>query len=133
MGFLVINPQQDGAMVLTGLYMQALNEVFDDQAKRLAAFRTRVPEIVLLSLYGFSFIAIWLTAYASGLERRKWRLPVYITAVLVADVIALIQDIDRPSSGFVALSQQPMVDTAGSIAGFLKDAASAPRGKNEGD
>jgi hypothetical protein len=39
-------------------------------------------------------------------------------AVLVAAVILLIQDIDRPSVGFVAVSQQPMIDTANAIANY---------------
>jgi hypothetical protein len=71
-----------------------------------------------MALYGISIVAIGFTAYASGLERRNWRLPVYLTAFLVAAVILLIQDIDRPSSGFVAVSQQPMIDTANTLANY---------------
>jgi hypothetical protein len=109
---------KDNAMAPTGLYIQALNETFDNQEKRLTAFRTRVPNIVLLALYGIAIVAIGFAGYASGLERRRWRLPVYVTALLVAAVILLIQDIDRPSAGFVAVSQQPMIDTANAIASY---------------
>ena len=38
---------------------------------------------------------------------------------LAAFVILLIQDIDRPGAGFILASQQPIVDTANSIAGYL--------------
>ena len=110
---------KDNAMAPTGLYIQALNETFDNQEKRLTAFRTRVPSIVLMALYGISIVAIGFAAYASGLERRRWRLPVYVTALLVAAVILLIQDIDRPSGGFVAVSQQPMIDTANALANYV--------------
>lgn len=109
---------KDNAMVPTGLYIQALNEMFDDQEKRLTALRTRVPNIVLWALYGIATVAIGFAGYASGLERRRWRLPVYVTTVLVAAVILLIQDIDRPTQGFVAVSQQPMIDTASAIASY---------------
>ncbi len=112
---------KDNAMAPTGLYIQALNETFDSQEKRLTAFRTRVPSIALMALYGISIVAIGFAAYASGLERRSWRLPVYVMAFLVAAVILLIQDIDRPSSGFVAVSQQPMIDTANALANYLVD------------
>jgi hypothetical protein len=33
-------------------------------------------------------------------------------------VAAVIQDLDRPGSGFVTVSQQPMIDTAASLAGY---------------
>ena len=41
----------DNAMVPTGLFIQTLNETIDDHAKRLAALRNRVPNIVLLALF----------------------------------------------------------------------------------
>lgn len=109
---------KDNAMAPTGLYIQALNETFDDQNKRLTAFRTRVPTIVLVALYGVAGVAIAFAAYASGLERRRWRLPVYVMALLVAAVILLIQDVDRPSAGFVGVSQRPMIDAANTIASY---------------
>ena len=80
----------DNSMAPTGLYIQALNETFDSQQKRLTAFRTRVPSIVLVALYGLAMVAICFAGYASGLERRRWRLPVYVMALLVAGVILLI-------------------------------------------
>ena len=109
---------KDNAMAPTGLYIQALNEMFDNQEKRLTAFRTRVPNIVLLALYGIAVVAIGFAAYASGLERRHWRLPICVMTFLVAAVILLIQDIDRPGVGFVTASQQPMIDTATAVATY---------------
>ncbi len=41
---------KDNAMAPTGIYIQALNEMFDNQEKRLTALRNRVPNIVLLAL-----------------------------------------------------------------------------------
>ena len=108
----------DNAMAPTGLYIQALNETFDNQENRLTAFRARVPTIVLIALYGIAIVGICFAGYAAGLERRSWRLPVYVMALLVAAVILLIQDIDRPSAGFVAVSQQPMIDTANAVTNY---------------
>jgi hypothetical protein len=118
--------EKNNAMAPTGLYIQALNETFDNQEKRLTAFRTRVPNIVLLALYGIAIIAIGFAAYASGLERRRWRLPVYVMAFLVAVVILLIQDIDRPSAGFVSVSQQPMIDAANVITNYSVEFEQSP-------
>jgi hypothetical protein len=110
--------KKDTGMVPTGLFIQTLNEMIDDHEKRLTAARNRVPNIVLLALYGIAAVASGFTGYASGIEARRSRLPVYITGILLCAVILLIQDLDRPGAGFITISQQPLVDTAASIAGF---------------
>ncbi|GAH36561.1 unnamed protein product, partial [marine sediment metagenome] len=46
---------------------------------------------------------------------RQSRLPVYVMGLLVCAVILLIQDLDRPTSGFIHVSQQPMVDAVTGI------------------
>lgn len=109
---------KDTGVVPTGLFIQTLNEMIDDHAKRLAALRTRVPDIVLLALYGVAAVAGAFSGYASGLGARTSRLPVYVTILLVCAVILLIQDLDRPNTGFITTSQQPMIDTAAAIAGY---------------
>src|SRR5271167_3039548 len=40
---------KDNAVVPTGLYIQALNQMIDNQEKRLTASRNRAPGIVLLA------------------------------------------------------------------------------------
>jgi hypothetical protein len=109
---------KDNAVVPTGLFIQSLNEMIDNQGNRLSAFRSRVPNVVLLALYGIATITSAFVGYASGLGGRRSRLPVYVTVILVCAVILLIQDLDRPSRGFFATSQQPMIDTAASIAAY---------------
>jgi hypothetical protein len=58
--------EKDSGMVPTGLYIQALNELFDNQQKRLTAYLNRVPNIVFLALYGIGFVAIPSQATAAG-------------------------------------------------------------------
>jgi hypothetical protein len=52
-------------MVPTGLFIQTLNETIDDQAKRLAALRNHVPNIVQLALFGIAITASGFAGYAS--------------------------------------------------------------------
>jgi hypothetical protein len=85
----------DNAMVPTGLFIQTLNETIDDQAKRLAALRNRVPNIVLLALFGIAIVASGFAGYASGLDVRRSRVPVYVMGLLAFAVIMLILDLDR--------------------------------------
>jgi hypothetical protein len=110
---------KDTGMVPTGLFIQTLNEMIDDNGKRLAALRNRVPNIVMLALFGIAAFGTAFAGYGSGLEARRAHLPIYLTALLLSGVILLILDLDRPGTGFVEVSQQPMVDTAASIAAFL--------------
>ena len=108
----------DRSVVPTGLFIQTLNEMIDDQAKRLAAIRNRVPNVVQLALFGVAIIASGFAGYAIGLDKRRSRFPVYVMGLLAGAVIILILDLDRPGAGFIEVSQQPMIDTASSIAGF---------------
>jgi Na+/glutamate symporter len=74
-----------------------------------------------VTLYGVAIVAFTLAGYANGLlEEHRVRLPVYVMAVLVSAVILLIQDLDRPTVGSIRVNQQPMIDTAASIAAFAK-------------
>jgi hypothetical protein len=109
---------KDNGMVPTGLFIQALNEMIDNQAMRLAALRNRIPNIVLLGLFGIAAVAGGIAGYASGLDTKRTRLPLYIMGLIVATVILLIFDLDRPSSGFIVNNQQSIIDTAASIAAF---------------
>ena len=109
---------KDSGMVPTGLFIQALNEMIDDQAKRLAALRNRVPNVVLFGLFGIAALVGGFAGYASGRDTKRTRLPVCIMGFLVTTVILLILDLDRPSSGFITNNQQSMVDTAASMAAF---------------
>jgi hypothetical protein len=111
---------KDSGMVPTGLFIQTLNEMIDNQGKRLAAVQNRVPSIVLLALFGLAAFANAFAGYASGLDAGRTRFPVYIVGLLISAVILLIFDLDRPNLGFIQVSQQPMIDTAASIAAFVE-------------
>lgn len=107
------------------IYAQALNDMFDFQETRLVAFQHRVPRIVFLTLYAIAAIGLGFSGYASGLEKRRWRVPVYVVNILVAAVILLIQDIDRPDTGAVTVNQQPILDVAASMAAYPLEAEPA--------
>lgn len=102
---------RDPQMVPTGLYIEALNALIDMQEKRLNALRSRVPSVVLIALYGVATVACGFMGYAVGLNRRRQRGPVYLVTMLIAAVILLIQDLDRPGTGFITVSQKPLMDT----------------------
>ena len=108
----------DREMVPTGLFIQTLNELIDNQAKRLAVLRNQIPNIVLLSLFAIAAVGGAFAGYAAALEPQRTRLPVYALGFLVSGIIMVILDLDHPNIGFVTVSQQPIIDVTASIAAF---------------
>jgi hypothetical protein len=109
---------KDKAFIPTGVFIASLNEMIDDQGKRLSALRNSIPNSVLIVLIAIAAVAGAFAGYASALDTKRTRLPVYIMGLLVSIVIFLIIDLDRPSTGFITNNQQPMVDLAASIGSF---------------
>lgn len=110
---------KDRGLVPAGLFIASLNEMIDDQGKRLSALRNHVPNLVLIALFVIASIAGGFAGYASALDTQRTRLPVFVMGVLISMVIFLIIDLDRPSAGFIKNNQQPMIDLAASIASFV--------------
>ncbi len=110
----------DKAMVPTGLFIEALNDMIDSQGERLAAVRNHVPGMVVVALFVVAAFASAFSGYSRGMAGQRSMVPIYMVALLVSGVILLILDLDRPSVGYIEISQQPMLDTAASIAGYLK-------------
>jgi hypothetical protein len=113
----------NNAMVPTGLFIQALNETFDNQEKRLTALRNHVPAVVYFALYGIAWAVMGFAGFASGVDKRSWRMPVYLTAAVVAFVILLIEDLDQAGAGFIVVNQQPMLDVANAISSYPIEAS----------
>jgi hypothetical protein len=109
---------KDKGLIPTGLFIASLNEMIDDQGKRLSALRNRVPNIVLVTLFAIAAVAGGFAGYASAIGSQGSRLPILIMGLLISTVIFLIIDLDRPSAGFIKNNQQPMIDLAASIASF---------------
>jgi hypothetical protein len=98
------------------LVFESLNQMFNAQRKRLAVLGNQVPNEVLLALYGITILAIAFAGYAQGLRKQPLRIPVYLMGVLACAVIILIEDIETPYTGFISVSQQPLIDAAASVA-----------------
>lgn len=110
---------KDTEMVPTGLYLQTLNEMIDDQQERLTAFRNRVPGVVFVALYGIAILASCFTGYCGWSEAQRSRVSDYLVGFVIAGVILLILDLDLPGTGVISVSQQPIIDTIKSIASYV--------------
>jgi hypothetical protein len=106
--------QQDPRPAMN-LFITSLNEVIDLHTKRLSALRNHVPAIVFLLLYFVAAVAMAVTGYAAGLVGQRSVWPTTITAILIATVIAVVMDLDRPRRGLITVSQQSMMELRDSL------------------
>jgi hypothetical protein len=108
--------EKDPRAVTTGLFIQSLNEVIDLHAKRITALENHVPEIILELLYIVALMATGLIGYGCGLGGRRNFFVTAMASILIAAVILVIVDLDRPRRGLIRVSQQRMVDLRDSLA-----------------
>jgi hypothetical protein len=101
--------------ITVSLFVTALNDVIDVHGKRLAAARNHVPEIVLLLLGLVGMAALAVTGFSARLDGGRSWWPTATTGVLVAVVIVVILDLDRPRQGLITVSQQSLVDLRDSL------------------
>ena len=105
-GQAVIAAPQDSA---PKLYIETLNELIDTHTDRVSSLRNRVPTPVMTLLVIGSAIALGvLSLYLTMLGRGL------ITSLVSTTVVALILfvsfDLDRPSRGFITIPNRPLVE-----------------------
>jgi hypothetical protein len=102
----VVEVSQNDRTAVVATYINALNETIDLRQKRIAALENRVPIPVWFLVVSVSLIA----AFSRGLTlaARFW-LTLVIAPLTIAIVVALIADLDTPSSGLILLDQRAML------------------------
>jgi hypothetical protein len=105
----------DSRSVPVGLFVRALNDMIDSQGVRVAAARDRVPIPTVVMLYGITLVVIGFSGYIGGSGAKRGRVPVVLVGGLVAVVIGMVGDFDRPRTGFVHVSQQPLADVSAGL------------------
>jgi len=107
----------------TRLYVDSLNEMIDQQTVHLAAMGNRVPGTVLaLEVLGAAAALGLLAVYLAVLGRGV--LPVLLGATLVAILLFVTFDLDRPTRGFIQVEPTALVAQRASME--LPPAASGP-------
>jgi hypothetical protein len=97
--------------VMTGLFVQSLNETIDVHATNiLVGVRSRVPLVIWIGLLGIAVLGMGSNGYHAGLSGTR-RSPAMMALVLAfAGVLLLIADLDRPWEGALSTSQEALVD-----------------------
>jgi len=92
---------------ITTAVLMTFNEVIDLDTERKVAREVRVPAPVFLLLYGFLILTAAVLGYV--LEERRARLGVFVLFVLLSSYVSIIADLNRPTSGNIQESQEPML------------------------
>lgn len=117
---------EDPHSIVTGIFIQSLNEVIDVHAKRaMLALHNRVPEMVWLVLYLITGLAMTALGYQEGLSGSRRSLAVLALAFTFSSVMWLIADLDRPQEGLLRIGQHAMIELRESLAN--PPAVTAPR------
>jgi hypothetical protein len=107
------------------LYVESLNEMIDDETVRIAALSNRVPTAVLvLEILGSALALGLLAAYLAIAGRGE--LAVVLASVLVAFLLLVTADLDRPTRGLIRVPDTVLTSQLASME--RPPAASAPRG-----
>lgn len=103
--------RQDTGSVMTGIFIQSLNETIDLHAKRvLVGIRSRIPLVIWVGLFGLALLGMSAVGYQAALSATR-RSPAMIGLVIAFSVVLLlIADLDRGQEGLLRISQQSMID-----------------------
>jgi hypothetical protein len=105
------------------LYVETLNEMIDSQTIRIAALNNQVPaEILWLELVGSCFALGLLAAYLALVGRGL--VGVLVAAVIVAGLLFVTTDLDRPTRGPIKVPDAALVQELESMR--LPPAAGGP-------
>lgn len=99
----------------TGLFIESLNETLDLHEERLVAMQSRVPEIIYYLLFAVAMATLALIGYGMGMAGRKNILPALMAMVLIAIILIVILDLDRPRRGLITISQDSMIQLQESL------------------
>jgi len=112
----VANAERDMNSDVAALYIEALNELSEVHARRLAiGLRERIPIGIWIVLYSLTILGMISMGYHAGIAGSKRSKATWIVAISFGMVIALIASLDRPS-GFIKVTQQPLVEVQQFIA-----------------
>lgn len=113
----VVNARKDMNSDVAALYVDALNQVNGIHASRVAvAIQARIPGEIWLVLALITVIGMTCVGYQAGIAESKRSMVQALLALSFALVFALIASLDRPDSGVVRVTQQPLVDLRAAIA-----------------
>lgn len=102
--------RKDPQSVPAGILMESLNSAFDLENSRWIGFVAHLPLAVIYVNGLMGLIAALMVGYDFGMTGHRHPLSEALLIFSITVVIAVIVELDRPYSGVIRVSQQPLVD-----------------------
>ena len=103
--------ERNPSSIMTGLFIQSLNEMIDLHAKRLlVGLRSRIPFSIWVAPVSLALTGMASTGYHAGLSATRRSPAELLLALAFAGVLFLIVDLDRSQEGLFTVSQEAMID-----------------------
>jgi uncharacterized membrane protein len=96
-------------------FVASLNEMNNIHERRLSALRYRVPTAVTATLLGVTLLVIASTGYFAAVTNARRHGSVVLMSLMVAIVIMMIIDLDRPTRGLIQVHTQALQDAIDGI------------------
>ena len=107
----VVNARRDMNSDVAALYIDSLNRMTEVHNSRVVVgLQQRIPAGIWIVLLGLTFFGMAAVGYQTGIVGSRRSLAQPILATSFSMVIALIALLDRPLTGYVKVSQQPLID-----------------------
>jgi len=107
----VANARKDMNSDVAALYIDSLNRMTEVHTSRVVVgLQQRIPAGIWVVLWGLTFFGMAAVGYQTGIVGSRRSLAQPILAISFSMVIALIAMLDRPLTGYVKVSQQPLID-----------------------
>jgi len=94
---------------INALLIDAVNNMFDNQTRRVTIGSDRIPNLIWIALFTLIFIAMFEVGYLLGkTEKSNWVL-VFALSMAFATIVVLIVDLDS-STGHITINNQSLYD-----------------------
>ena len=95
---------------IVALFIESLNQTIDLQTKRVTVLNYRIPGVIWIVLGVITVLSMAAVGYQFGQKGRfNWAINITL-AMSFSGVIVLITDLDRVTSGWLRISNQPIVE-----------------------
>jgi hypothetical protein len=100
--------RRDAHSTMTPLFIAALNDVINLSTEERAVLTNHIPDVVIIWLLLIALIASAMLGYGFGRDNNRARVFKGLFALMVAMVLGLILDLDRPQRGIIRVNLSAM-------------------------
>jgi hypothetical protein len=101
----IVKRAPDGPGPIEASLVEAVNAVIDSGTMRLVAVMDTLPPVILTVLLMIAAITVAVAGFSIGVTDRSNRWLGYILALVLAMIMLVIIDFDRPNVGFIRVNQ----------------------------